>query len=115
MPAVKVTVAVCVTVTVSVISVAVNTSAPALVDFTVNVATPKASVVPCVVLMVGEPGPDVLPSVTVLPKTGLLSASFKVTVIVEVEVPSAVTDVGKAATVDVPALAVPADAKLNGA
>jgi hypothetical protein len=44
--AVKVTVAVCATTRLSVVSVAWKTSAPAVVDLTVNVATPEASVVP---------------------------------------------------------------------
>jgi hypothetical protein len=92
---------------VSVVSVAVKTSAPAVVDFTVNVATPEASVIPETVVIVGVPGPDVLASVTLLPETGLLFTSFKVTVIVEVAEPSATTDVGNATTVDVPALTEP--------
>jgi hypothetical protein len=43
---IKVTVAVCVITRLSVVSVAWKTSAPAVVDLTVNVATPEASVVP---------------------------------------------------------------------
>ena len=77
-------------------SVAVNTSAPAVVDFTVNVTTPNDELVPEAALMVGDPGPEVFASVTVLPETGLLFVSFRVTVIVEVVEPSAVTDVGDA-------------------
>ena len=79
-----------------------------MVDFTVNVATPEASVIPETVVIVGVPRPDVLASVTVLPETGLLFTSFKVTVIVEVAVPLATTDVGDATTVDVPILTEPA-------
>src|SRR4051794_25453785 len=58
-PAVKVTVAVCVTTRLlSVTSVALNTSAPAVVDFTLNVATPDPSVVPETTVIIGAPGPD---------------------------------------------------------
>jgi len=106
-PAVNVTVAVCVTVTVSVVSVAWKTSAAAVVDATVKVAWPEASVVPDVVAMVGVPEPEVLASVTVLPETGWLLASFNVTVIVEVVLPSAVTDEGEAATADCAAVTGP--------
>ena len=81
-------------------SVAVKTSDPAVVDLTVNVATPELSVVPCVVVMVGVPGPDVLARVTTFPETGLLVASLKVTVIVETVVPSAGTELDEAVTVD---------------
>jgi hypothetical protein len=45
--------------------------------------------------------------VTVFPLTGLLLLSNKVTVIVEVVTPSAVTDVGLAVTVDFVALTGP--------
>jgi hypothetical protein len=106
-PVVKVTVAVWVTVTLSVVSVAVNTSAPAVADLTVNVTTPDASLGPDAALIVGLPGPEVFASVTVLPETGLLFASFNVTVIVEVVVPSAGTDVGDADTVDCAAVTAP--------
>ena len=108
MPAVNVTVAVCVTVTVSVVSVAVNTNAPATVDFTVNVTTPDASLAPEALLIVGVPVPDVFASVTVFPDTGLLFPSFNVTVTVDVVVPSAVTELGDALTVDCAAVGVPA-------
>ena len=56
-PAVKVTVAVCVMVIESVVSVAVKTSAPAVVDFTVKVTTPEALLAPEGALMAGAPGP----------------------------------------------------------
>jgi hypothetical protein len=107
-PAVKVTVAVCVTVTESVVSVAVKISTPAVVDFTVNVTTPLNELDPEAGLMVGDPGPELFASVTVLPETGLLFASFRVTVIVEVVEPSAVTDPGNAVTVDCAAETAPA-------
>jgi hypothetical protein len=107
--AVKVTVAVCVTVTESVVSVAVKTSAAAVVDFTVNVTTPEASLAPEAALMVGVPEPEVLARVTVLPDTGLLFTSCKVTVTVEVVEPSAVTEVGEAETVDWAAVTAPAE------
>ena len=93
--------------TVSVVSVAVKTSAPAVVDFTVKVTTPEALLTPEAALMVGVPGPDVLASVTVLPATGLLFRSFKVTVTAEVEVPSAGTEAGTATMVDCAALTGP--------
>ena len=46
----------------SVVSVAVKTSAPAVVDFTVKVTTPKALLTPEAALMVGVPGPAVCAS-----------------------------------------------------
>ena len=79
-----------------------------MVQATVNVALPEALVDPETVVMVGVPAP-VLPflaSVTVLPGTPLLLASFRVTVIVEV-VPSAVTEAGNAVTVEAVALTGP--------
>ena len=97
---VKVTVAVWVMVIESVVSVAVKTSAPAVVDFTVKVTTPEALLLPEGALMVGAPGPEVFARLTVLPDTGLPLASFRVTVIVEVVLPSAMTEVGDALTVD---------------
>jgi hypothetical protein len=106
-PAVNVTVAVWVTTTESVVSVAVKTSAAAVVDLTVKVACPLALVVPFTVVMVGEPAPEVLASVTVFPDTGLLFTSFRVTVIVEVVEPLATTEVGLALTVDWAAVGVP--------
>jgi hypothetical protein len=95
-PAVKVTAAVWVTVIVSVVSVAVMVLVPAVVDRTVPVVWPLASVgvVGCVTV------PSVAARLTVLPATGLLFASRKVTVIVDVARPSAVTDAGLAVTVD---------------
>ena len=99
-PAVNVTVAVWVTTTESVESVAVKTSAAAVVDLTVKVACPLALVVPFTVVMVGVPAPEDLASVTVFPDTGLLLASSRVTVMVEVVLPFAVTKVGDATTVD---------------
>lgn len=97
-PAVKVTVAVCVTVKESVLSVAVNVAVPATVPLVVKVATPLPFVVPeTVVIVFATP---VEARVTVLPETGLEAASFKVTVIVDVVVPSAAIEVGFAVTVD---------------
>ena len=106
-PAVKVTVAVSVTVTLSVVSVAAKTTALAVVDFTVNVTTPDASLEPDAALIVGVPDPDVLASVTVFPDTGLLFASLSVTVTVDVVLPSAATELGEALTVDCTAVGVP--------
>ena len=59
-------------------------------------------------MIVGVPGPDVFDRVTVLFETGLLLASTKVTVIVEIVEPSAATDVGLADTVEIDALTAPA-------
>jgi len=112
-PAVKVTVAVWVICTESVTSVAVKTSAPAFVDVTVNVTTPEEELGPEAALIVAVPGPDVCAKVTVLPETGLLNASFRVTVIVEVVEPSAGTEIGEAATVDCAADTTPAATKVT--
>ncbi|MCX5875356.1 MAG: hypothetical protein NT087_03470 [Deltaproteobacteria bacterium] len=70
-----------------------------------KVATPLAFDVPLAGEMVELPDPAV--SDTVLPETGLPKLSFKVTVTVEVVVPSAVTDVGLAVTVEAVALTEP--------
>jgi hypothetical protein len=105
-PEVKVTEAVWVTVMVSVVSVAVNVAEPAAVPLVVKVATPLPFVVPeTVTIVLVTP---VEARVTVLLETGLELASFKVTVIVEVVVPSAVIEVGLAAAVDTEALTAPA-------
>jgi len=90
------------------VSVAVKTSAPVVVDFTVKVTTPDEELVPDAGLMVAVPAPDVCARVTVLPETGLLYASFRVTVIVEVVEPSAGTVVGEAVTADCAAVTAPA-------
>jgi hypothetical protein len=71
----------------------------------VKVTTPVALDEPLAAEIVELPLPAV--SVTVLPLTGLLFASIRVTVIVEVVVPSAITDVGFALTVDTNALTAP--------
>ncbi|MCX6896371.1 MAG: hypothetical protein NTZ16_12915, partial [Verrucomicrobia bacterium] len=104
----KVTEAVWVIVVLSVESVAVKTKVAAVEDLTVKVATPETSVVPCTVVMVGVPVPEVFASVTVLPEIGLLLASFNVTVTVDFVPPFARTVVGDAATVDALALTEPA-------
>jgi hypothetical protein len=103
-PAVKVTDAVCVTVTLSVVSAAVIVLVPAIVDRTVPVVWPAASVVAtgCVTV------PSVAARLTVLPLTGFPFASRNVTVIVEVPTPSATTLVGLAVTVDTLADTAPA-------
>jgi hypothetical protein len=102
-PAVKVTAAVWVTVIVSVVSVAVMVLVPAVVEASVPVVWPLASVAAtgCVTV------PSVAARLTVLPLTGLLFASRKITVIVDVATPSAVTVVGLAVTVDVVADTAP--------
>jgi hypothetical protein len=106
-PTVNVTAAVEVTVILSVVSVAVSVLVPAVVDRTVPVAWPLA-----LVTAAGWVSVSVTPReearLTVLPLTGLLLASRSVTVIVEVVVPSAVTVVGLAVTVDVVADTAPA-------
>jgi hypothetical protein len=105
--AVNVTVAVDgATVTPSVVSVAVYVTASPVESFTVKEACPLPFVVPLTVVIVELPLPAA--SVTVLPLTRLLLASFSVTVIVEVEEPSAFTVVGLAVTVEFAALPGPA-------
>ena len=58
--------------------------------------------------MTGEPGPEVFARVTPSLPTGVPTESLSVTVMVEVEVPSASTAVGEASTVDWPAFTGPA-------
>lgn len=99
----KVTVAVGVMTRESSVSVDWKASAPAVVDFTVKVTTPGPLLGPEAALMVGEPGPEDFARVTVLPETGLPLASRRVTVTVEVAVPSAVTEAGEATTVELEA------------
>src|SRR6185369_13571812 len=77
----------------------------AFVSFTVKVTTPLAFERPLAAEIVELPAP--CDRVTVLPLTGWLFASLRVTVIVEVVEPSAVTEVGLALTVDLVALAGP--------
>ena len=91
-----------------------KTSVPAVVDFTVKVTTPKALLDPEAALIVGEPGPEDFARVTVLPDTGLLLASSRVTVTVEVALPSAVTEMGEATTVEVETDALPAAVVMLG-
>ena len=71
-----------------------------------KVRTPAALEGPLAAEIVELPVPCA--RVAALPLTGLLFASLSVTVIVEVVAPSAVTDVGLAVTVDVPAVTAPA-------
>lgn len=85
-------------------AVAIKTTAPAVVDLTVKVATPEPSVVADAGAITGLPGPEVLASVTVLPEIAALLESFTITVIVEVVEPSAATEVGEADTVELAAL-----------
>jgi hypothetical protein len=106
-PAVKVTEAVGVIVMESVVSVAVIVAVPAVVERTVPVVWPFASVAAtgCTIVS-AAPREEV--SVTVLPLTGLLLVSRNVTVIVDVATPSATTVVGLAVTVEVVADTAPA-------
>lgn len=78
----------------------------AFVFFVVKAAMPFAAVVPLAGEIVECPVPCA--SVTLFPLTGLLFASRSVTVIVEVAVPSAVTEAGFALTVETVALTAPA-------
>jgi hypothetical protein len=78
----------------------------AVESFTVKEAWPLAFVVPLTVVIVELPLPAA--SVTVLPLTKLLLASFSVTVIVEGVEPSAGTEVKPALTVELLALPGPA-------
>jgi putative transposon-encoded protein len=112
-PAVKVTVAVGVMVIVSVESVAVYTTACAVRSVTVKVTTPLAFEGPDAAEITEAPEPAA--RVTVLPDTGLPAESFKVTVIVEIVAPSAVTLVGEAATVETVADTVPPWKVIDGA
>lgn len=72
-----------------------------------KVTTPKALELPDAAEIVSVP-PRLDERVTVLPETGFPFASFKVTVIVEVVLPSAATDVGESLTVETVALTAPA-------
>src|SRR5258708_2014748 len=97
-PGVKLTGAVPMTSEAPGVSGAWNVSMRTGVDLTVKVTTPLEPVTPDAGLMAGLPGPALLVNATVLPPTGWLSASLRVTVMVDVVVPSAGTDVGTAAT-----------------
>src|SRR5207244_2886875 len=77
-----------------------------LASLTVKEAWPLALVVPLTVVMAELP--PLAASDTTLPLTGWLEASFRVTVMAEVVLPSATTDAGLALTVDVLALTAPA-------
>jgi hypothetical protein len=106
-PAVNVTETVCGSGSVSVVSVAEIVLVPALVEPTLPVARPSASVgaAGCTIVSVA-PREDA--RVTVLPLTGFPLASRSVTVIAEVATPSASTVLGLALTVDVAAETLPA-------
>ena len=84
---------------VSVESVAVKTGAPVVIDVTVKVTTPEPLEAPEAAEIVSV-APRLEASVTVLPETGFEFTSFRVTVTVEVVLPSATTEVGLALTVD---------------
>ena len=96
---VKVTDAVWMIVMLSVVSVAVYVIGPsATVSFTVKVATPLALLTAEIIVITELPVAAL--KLTVLPGTGLPAPFFKVTVMVEVLMPSAGTDVGLALTVE---------------
>ena len=101
LPIANATFGVCVSVTESVVSVAVYVTVSAVVFVTVKVTTPAASDGPLAAEIDEEP---VWASETVLPARGFPKASVSVTVIVEVVLPSAGTELGLAATVDTEAL-----------
>jgi hypothetical protein len=81
-------------------------TASAVVSVTVKVTTPLELDGPLAAEIVECPVPWA--SVTVLPLIALPATSFSVTVIVEVEVPLACTEVGLAPTVELLALTGPA-------
>jgi hypothetical protein len=106
--ATKVTVGAVLSVTLSLESLAVKVAIPAVVDFAVKVTTPFASeVVPATAAMVSV-APLLEVSATVLPATGLLLLSSRVTVIVEEDEPFATTVVGERVTVETDALTLAA-------
>jgi hypothetical protein len=80
---------------------------PAVEDLAVNVTTPEVSDAPDAAEIVSV-APRLEVSVTVSPETGLPFASSRVTVSVEVLVPSAIGDAGEATKVDRTALTGPA-------
>ena len=91
----------------SVTSVAVKVGDPIFEDFTVKVTTPELSDAPDAAEIVSlDPRLDA--RLTVFPSTGFPRLSMRVTVTVDVEVPSAVTVKGEAETVDREALPGPA-------
>ena len=81
-----------------------------MLDLTVNAACPLALLMLLPVAMLALPFPE---RDTCFPATGLLPASFRVTVMVEVVVSSAGTAVGDAVTVEV-AASTPPPAVANG-
>src|SRR4051812_38649591 len=92
----------------SVVSVAVRVREPESADFIVKVATPLALLV---LVPVGGANVSVAPRLderaTIFPETGVLVASFKVTVIAIVAVPSATTESGETENVLFPATGGP--------
>ena len=88
--------------------VAVKVASPAMAERTAKVTTPLVLETPVVGEMVSGGVPRLETSETVLPWTAVPLASFKVTVIVEVPLPLAVTVLGSAATVELAALSAPA-------
>ena len=83
----------------SVISVAVKTDVPLLTEVTVKVTTPEALEDPEATEIVSV-APRLEASVTVLPETGALVRVNRVSVMVDVEVPLAVTEVSDALSVE---------------
>ena len=83
-------------------------ASPAVAELTAKVTTPLVLETPEVGEMVSGGVPRLDARVTVLPETAVPPESFKVTVIVEVVLPSAVTELGSAATVELAALTAPA-------
>ena len=86
-------------------SVAVKIAGPEVEDFTVKVTSPRLEEGPEAAEIVSTPSARSEAKVTVLPATGLLLASRKVTVMVEVVVSSLAIVVGAATRVEFAALA----------
>jgi len=90
----------------SVVSVAVKTAMPGVVDCTVKVTIPDGLEGPDAT-EIASAAPRLEVRVMVLPGTGLLLASCKLTVMVAVVVPSAGIEFGEATAFDVSALTGP--------
>ena len=88
--------------------VAVKVASPAVAELTAKATTPLGLVAPEVGEMVSGGVPRLETSSTVFPQTAVPLASFKVTTIVEVALPSAGTELGAAATVELAVLTAPA-------
>ena len=88
-------------------SSAVKVEVPAVTDVTEKLATPDEFVIPLKVVIVSV-APLEEERVTVFPEITFPYVSFSVTAIVLRELPSATTELGEAATVEIVALTGPA-------